>query len=355
MIANIFFNREEGRLRALWRLLIQTAVFLVGNIVLSLPIGIVAGIMLAASGVNITDPQVFSDALQNPLLRAVSAIASLVMMAFTYWIAARWLDRRHWRDFGFHFSANWWKDFTFGLALGALLMTLIFAFELANGWITITGTMQSFHPGTGFWGGILAFLVVYICVGIYEEMLSRGYHLRNMAEGLNLKHIGPRSALLLAYLISSSVFGLLHMSNPNATWTSTVNIIFAGLFLGLGFILTGELAIPIGLHMTWNFFQGNVFGFPVSGTDSAASIYAIQQGGPDLWTGGAFGPEAGIVGLAAIALGCLMIVVWVRLRYGRVVVLDVLASYHPPARAGGQRYSDQHSAQLSEADKPNEL
>lgn len=347
MFVNIFYNRSEGRLRAFWRLVIQTAIFFLGNILLSLPIGIVAGILLASSGGNIADPGAANAILSHPLVRAGSAVASLVAMILSYWVAARWLDRRRWRDFGFHFSANWWKDFAFGLALGAVLMMLIFAVELAMGWVTITGVMQTFNSGVTFVEGILINLVVYFCVGIYEEMLSRGYHLRNMAEGLNLKPVGPRAALLLAYLISSSIFGLLHLGNPNATWTSTLNIIFAGIFLGLGFVLTGELAIPIGVHMTWNFFQGNVFGFPVSGMASKASFIGIQQSGPEAWTGGAFGPEAGYIGLAAIFLGCLLTVLWVRWRYGKASLLDRLALYHAPSSA--------HHAGLSEPEKPAEL
>jgi uncharacterized protein len=162
-------------------------------------------------------------------------------------------------------------------------------------------------------------------------MLSRGYHMRNMAEGLNFRAIGPRAALLLAYLISSSIFGLLHLGNDNASWVSTVpTSLSPGCSWAWGFLLTGELAIPIGLHITWNFFQGNVFGFPVSGMQAAASFIAVQQGGPDAWTGGAFGPEAGLIGLMAMALGMLLTVLWVRMRYGSARIQDRLAIYTPP-------------------------
>jgi hypothetical protein len=128
------------------------------------------------------------------------------------------------------------------------------------------------------------------------------------------------------------VFGLLHATNPNASWISTLNLILAGLFLGLGFVLTGELAIPIGLHITWNFFQGNIFGFPVSGMKSGVSLISIQQGGPNLLTGGAFGPEAGLVGIFAILVGSILIMLYVRNTRGEVRMRTELAVYKKPEK-----------------------
>ena len=143
--------------------------------------------------------------------------------------------------------------------------------------------------------------------------------------------LGARGGLWAGYLISSSVFGLLHATNPNATWISTLNLILAGLFLGLGFVLTGELSDPIGLHITWNFFQGNIFGFPVSGMKSGVSLISIQQRGSDLLTGGAFGPEAGLVGIFAILVGSLLTILYVRKTRGEVRMRTELAVYQRPA------------------------
>lgn len=179
-------------------------------------------------------------------------------------------------------------------------MMVIFLIELAAGWIIITGTFQNSFKGISFANGLFQTVILFFCVGICEELFFRGYQLRNLAEGLNHPRIGSRAALVSGYTLSSLSFGLLHIGNPYASVLSTINIFIAGLFLGLGYILTGELSIPIGIHITWNFFQGNVFGFPVSGTTPIVSFIAIQQRGPDLITGGAFGPEAGFLGLVTI-------------------------------------------------------
>jgi hypothetical protein len=258
-----------------------------------------------------------------PTLALILAIVRplLILLAFagSIWLAGRFLDRRRFVDFGLHIDRGWWLDLGFGLALGALLMGLVFLVEWGAGWISIESVLRAPGPDFSFAGAILIELLAFVGVGIQEELFSRGYQLKNLSEGLHaLRGVGPRAAIVLATVVSSVIFGLLHAANPNATLISTLNIMLAGVMLSLGAILTGELAIPIGLHITWNFFQGNVFGFPVSGTISPVSFIAIEQRGQTLVTGGAFGPEAGLIGIAAIALGCVLTALWLRWRRGAV-------------------------------------
>ncbi|MDA8220035.1 MAG: type II CAAX endopeptidase family protein [Dehalococcoidales bacterium] len=307
MIKSIFWNGHDHRLRALWRLLLFGVLLIVSTLVLTILLGMFLSFVVEAL------------AAEAGTLGPVSTLLTLLTTLFSVWVAGRFLDRRRFADFGFRLSRRWWLDFGFGLALGAVLMLGIFLVELAAGWITITGTFQTAQPGQSFALALLTPIVVFLAVGFYEELLNRGYFLQNLAEGLNFRFIGPRGAVVLGWIISSALFGFYHAANPNATVTSSVNIAIAGLFLGLGYVLTGELALPIGLHITWNFFQGIGFGFPVSGIDfSHVNFIAISQGGPDLWTGGAFGPEAGLMGILAMVAGSLLILGWVRWRRGRI-------------------------------------
>lgn len=331
-----FWNRKEKRLRSFWRLaMLVFLLFVFGGAISSAAAVMgVAVIGLSQGFTNlINDPQGFIDRLarvtQLPILiNLISGVIVLLATLLTLLVIARWIDLRPLADYGFRLKHSWWRDFVFGLLLGLLLMVLIFLVEYAAGWLTITATFHSSSPGILFGVELLMGFALFICVGIYEELISRGILLRNMAEGLNAAVVGPQRALILSYLLSSFIFGILHGANPNATVFSTLLLMAAGLFLGLGYLLTGELAIPIGLHIAWNFCEGNIFGFPVSGANAGPAVLAIQQNGPNLFTGGAFGPEAGLVGLAAIFLGGWLTVWWVRRTSGRAGIMQRLAIYN---------------------------
>ncbi|NJN66562.1 MAG: CPBP family intramembrane metalloprotease [Chloroflexaceae bacterium] len=315
-----FWNNDEGRLRCFWRLCVQGVLFM--GLVTVFLLGVIIAVP-AARGLSFWTLTGGPQILVQVAIVCVAAIGSM-------WLAGRFIDGRSFADFGFHLSGAWWLDLGFGLALGAVLMTGVFLVEWAAGWVRVTAVLQTPATGPPFALAILIPLAVFVGVGIYEEMLFRGYLLRNLAEGFNTRVIGARLAVGLAWLLSSVLFGLGHLPNPHATLTSTAFISLAGLFLGLGYVLTGELAIPIGLHITWNFFQGHGFGFAVSGqTISAATLVAVATEGPDLWTGGPFGPEAGLMGVVAMAVGCLLMVLWVRFRYQRLALCQGVAQFRP--------------------------
>ncbi|MFO8035359.1 MAG: CPBP family intramembrane glutamic endopeptidase [Anaerolineales bacterium] len=335
-IRNIFWHKEQGRPRTFWRLVGQLLILIPVLICFEIAFGICAFGFLATQGgitpAEMSDPSSVQAYLMNdPIMLILTYLGLAPSVAISVWLAGRMLDRRPFADFGFRFNKDWGVDFGFGLFLGGFLMAVTFLVEWAAGWVTVTGTFVTQYPNLGFGPALLIPLLAFVLVGFYEELFSRGYHLTNLAEGLNHRWIGPRGAILLATTLSSLIFGVLHATNPNATLFSTLNICVAGFMLAAGYVCTGELAIPMGIHITWNFFQGNVFGFPVSGANfRSATFIAIQQQGPALWTGGAFGPEGGLLGLGVMVWGVLLVILWVRWRQGEVKFHLPLA--HPPRK-----------------------
>jgi len=305
----------------LWRLVIQYCAFrlLVPLVFNVLVVALVLAVYGGRTG-GFSTPVV----PDSPAVPLASGAAGLVGAVLSVWLAGRYIDRRPFSAFGFRLGAGWWLDLLFGMILGALLITTIFVVELGLGWVEVTGSFET--PGAPFAVSILFPAALFVCVGISEETVFRGYQLKNAAEGLDYPALGPRNAVVLAWVLSSVFFALLHADNPNATTVSTLNIALAGLMLGCGYVLSGELAIPIGLHVTWNFFQGAVYGLPVSGLGSfGATFLATTQTGPNLWTGGSFGPEGGLLAPAVMVPGIVLIALWTRLRTGKVAIDPLIA------------------------------
>jgi membrane protease YdiL (CAAX protease family) len=314
ILKSVFWNRSEHRLRAGWRLLIEAILFL--------------ALLFAAKGIL--------DAAGRTTVAGALAGGGfyLAMGLGMAWLMARFLDRRRFVDYGFHFSRTWWLDFGVGLSLGAGLLTGIFLIEYLAGWISIRAAPDTTSPLV-LLQVLLASLLVYTAIGINEEFTFRGYQLRNLAEGLAGRRLGPTLAVVLALCMTGTVFGLSHLGNRNASLVSTANIVLGGLAFGLPYVLTGELAMPLGLHIAWNFCQGAVYGFPVSGHPPSRPILLLEQGGPAVWTGGEFGPEAGLVAVIAILLGGILAVLWIALRRGLTVQVQ-LTRYEPRVPPGGR-------------------
>lgn len=318
-LTRVFWNPDEHRLRAILRLVLFVGIVL----------------LLELGAVMVIDATFGRGALQDDFSIPTILLGGVAPITLAVLIAIRFLDRRPVRELGIVPGPGFWADMGFGLALGASMQTLIFLVEYQAGWLDVTGFYAVDARMGSFTTGVLEVGVVFLAVGFYEELLSRAYLLRNIAQGLAGRLVPPTGALLAATVVSSAVFGALHVSNPNATLVSTCNIALAGVALALPYVLTGRLAGSIGLHITWNLFQGSVYGFPVSGLDIPVSAIATRQTGPDLWTGGAFGPEGGLVGALVIVLMSLLIVFRERRRQGRVRLHAPMAESRP-VLAGGE-------------------
>ena len=280
----VFLSPVEPRLRAGWRILCQIAllvfIFTLVSILL-IPVAVIA-------------PQYLNLALQ-----AVAGIA----ITLAVFLARRWLDHRSIISLGLRWNHRALSDLLFGIALSGLMLGLIFLVEWAFGWLEIKSTAWSAVSPAAIAFELLLVFLVFVFVGWQEELLSRGYWLQNLEEGLNLKW---------ALVVSSGLFALAHLANPNISLLGILGLIAAGLFMAYGYLVTRHLWLPIGLHIGWNFFEGPVFGFPVSGTTDFFNLLDLSRTGPGLFTGSTFGPEAGLIQYPILLLG-----VWIIARYSR--------------------------------------
>lgn len=186
------------------------------------------------------------------------------------------------------------KDTGIGFLWGMLMMAAVIGIFALCGWYKIIGC--SFNVAF-----VYRYLMAYFVVAVGEEIVFRGIMFRLLDSQFNL---------WVALIISAIVFGAAHIINPNATVVSTVGISLAsGVLFGLLFKCYRTLWVPIGIHWSWNFVQGTVTGCPVSGGAPDYSILQSVTSGPELFTGGLFGPEASIITMIAGLAPCIWLVI----------------------------------------------
>lgn len=292
--ASLVWNQQEGRLRAGWRLL-----------------GFLALLMVVAAG-EARLRGALAGHLPDLYDAVVRAIAFALMIAAVLLLAGRVLDRRRIADFGLQVSRGWWSDLARGLGLGAALMLGVLALELALGWVRITDTFVA-SPGQPFAATIVLGLVAVAAVAFGEEASYRGYPVKNLTEAFGRSRVADIATVSLPALF----FGMAHVSNPGSTWLSSVNTVIFGLLFGTAYLLTGELAFPIGLHLAWDYLQGILFGVVNTGAHYGSVLVLAPSGSSTTrWTGLPYGVEAGVLGTVAFTTGIVIIVVWMRGRRG---------------------------------------
>ena len=283
---SIFYN-EEPRLRAGWRLLVQSVLLLILTICAFIPLAFV--------------PR-FASSAELLYLQVASVIGTTLSIL----VVRRLLDKRSFASLGTRIDRWTLLDLLAGMGITFLVMALIFGIQWAAGWVRFDSFAWQDTPLAGVIIETLVSFLTLILVGWGEELLSRGYHLQTLESGLNT---------VWAVLISSAVFSFMHLSNPNVESIPFVasGLLLAGVFLAFGYLRTRQLWLPIGLHIGWNFFEGVVFGFPISGLDYYHLAH-LQFSGPQIWTGGLFGPEAGLILIPGMILGFILVALYTRNR-----------------------------------------
>ena len=246
---------------------------------------IFGALVLLLLGYDLTE---ISSNVMNESVMIVFEYSGLVIVIILIWLFMKFIDKQPLIEIGFQTQGRS-KEINYGILFGLFIMAFAFVFLSTIGEIVFLSYSLDFNQ-------ILLSIALFIGVSFFEEIIFRGYMLKNLLESFN-----P----FVALLISSLFFSLIHASNPNVTSLGLCNIFLAGIFLGVSYVFTKNLWFPIALHFSWNFFQA-MFGFKVSGLDSY-SIIEFMIPDNNMINGGEFGFESSILSIIVLFVGTIII------------------------------------------------
>lgn len=293
-------GRTDGRLRATWRVAVP--------------------ILLAFVGITALGPAVVRTADAGALGQAITGhLLSAAVVTGVLVLSARVLDDRNVTDYGLDVDRRWVLEFAGGAALGTALVGATLVVGYLAGWVRVVETFSSGDAGALVpW--LALFAVGWLCVGYWEEVLFRGIFITNAVEGLSARSLSPRATLASGWLASAVVFGVVHVpfgsvpGQANPVSKLAFWVLMGGL-LGLGYVITGRLALPIGLHAAYDLAANNVFyAVPAEGVLLPTLVRS------EIVTGGLLNPTAGIPGVLVVLCGYVVLAGWWHLGDGDLEV-----------------------------------
>jgi hypothetical protein len=298
---------------AVWRLVLYALLFVA--------LTLVATQGVEAAGLASDDPLSFAS-VTGPLL------ASLV----AGWVMMRWVERRPFGAMGFPLGRAAPGETGMGMLVGMGFLGATVLLVAATGgarWIPDGGTLPDYL------GFALRTLALFALAAALEEVLFRGYPFQVLERGIGA---WPAAVLL------SLLFATAHAQNPNVRPLGLVNIFLAGLMLAAAYLRTRSLWFATAVHLAWNWAMATLLDLPVSGIEIDTPLYTGVETGPDWWTGGSFGPEAGLAATLVIAAGTVWLLRTPRLRESPDVrrlgpLVEETPSPGPSPQGGGEHYT----------------
>lgn len=247
---------------------------------------------------------------RNTAIETLGALTVALVVVAVYLGARRWIERLPNDEMP---VAALPRELPLGLLIGAGLFTLM------TGIVALLGGI-SIERVNGM-GALWSMLSLAITSGVFEEVLFRG---------ILLRHIEAMLGTWAALVITSLLFGLAHLSNPDSSLFAALAIAMeAGILLGAAYLWKRRLWIPIGIHAAWNFTQGWVFSVPVSGGKAPTGLFETSRKGAEWLTGGDFGLEASVIAMAVATGAGLLLLVRVVRQGGIRPPMWVVRTAHP--------------------------
>lgn len=206
-------------------------------------------------------------------------------------ITWKYIMKRSLSSMGLNSLKSHGRELLVGLLLGAVSISAVFGILVLSGQATVASWTPRFSTDT------ITYLLIFIAVGFSEEIYGRGFVMATLRR---------TKSVTAAILISAVIFSLLHLANPGMGIVPFLKIFLVGILFAYMFLLSGNIWMCIGYHITWNYFQGNVFGFLVSGNASKGLLTTVIEK-DNIINGGNFGPEGGLAVTFIILVGFLFV------------------------------------------------
>lgn len=217
----------------------------------------------------------------------------MILIPFVIW---KFFEKKTFTQMGLKSIKFCIKDLIVGLLLGSISMIIVFIGIILIG----NGKLAYSLLNPNFCIELFSNLILFILVGFAEEFFNRAYIMSTLKQTKNI---------YIIVIVSATIFSLMHSGNPNINLIAYINIFLVGLLFSYMYISFGNIWMCIGYHITWNYFQGNIFGFQVSGI-SQKGLYQTNILSENILNGGQFGPEGGLIVTIVIILGALFIKFW---------------------------------------------
>ena len=234
-------------------------------------------------------------AQQNSKDVSIGLQAFIIVLAS--WIC-QWLRRKPLAELLGKFNVHWLKELGLGSLIGSALMLVPALMMWIFGWVD-----WQWNPAGS--SNLASIVLLFVGGAIAEELLFRGFVFQRLITGIGE---WPAQLILAGYFL------LTHLNNPGMTGDvkvlAGINIFLASIMIGLAFIRTQSLAMPLGLHFMANLMQGGILGFGVSGTDQSGLLKPILAEVPEWLTGGQFGLEASVPGLICVIGTLILLYMW---------------------------------------------
>ncbi len=302
------FKNRNGQLRSGWKITIMMLI----TIVLVMISGVIVYMIQAIRSISqsTVDGSVNMDKLTNLIKsdytsQMITMGLQEILFILVPLIIWRFFIKRPLSNMGLTSIKKNYKDLIVGLLFGIVSISFVFVLLILTGNAIVATWAPSFSVEQ------LIYIPIFISVGFAEEIFTRGYIMSTLRQ---------TQSATVAVLVSSVIFALMHGMSTGVSPLAYLNLALVGILFALMYLKSGNIWMCIGYHITWNYFQGNIYGFKVSG-ETTKGILTTDYPGNNLFNGGAFGPEGGLFVTVIILLGVFFV-----LRYYRNCSFDFIAS-----------------------------